>query len=169
MKTKLNMNWSDNTITANRVDEFARPRHGKFRRTTALLAAAGVLLATQAAMADDDYGYGPPSFGDHNKNQVGDVFVIALENHNFTQPNPTNSPEQILGNPAAPFINSLLTPGNPNAAQVSFATAYYNAGMNVHPSEPNYVWAEAGSDFGFHSDADPSRPMAIRSISRPPT
>ena len=38
---------------------------------------------------------------------------------------------------------------------MSFATAYYNAAMNVHPSEPNYVWAEAGSDFGFHSDADP--------------
>ena len=29
-------------------------------------------------------------------------------------------------------------------------------GIGVHPSEPNYVWAEAGSDFGFHSDADPS-------------
>ena len=43
----------------------------------------------------------------------------------------------------------------PNAAQVSYATAYYNAGMNVHPSEPNYVWAEAGSDFGVHTDADP--------------
>ena len=26
----------------------------------------------------------------------------------------------------------------------------------MHPSEPNYVWDESGSDFGFHSDADPS-------------
>jgi hypothetical protein len=82
--------------------------------------------------------------------------VIAMENHNFTQPVSQTSPQQIFGNPAAPFINSLLTPGNPNAAQVSYATAYHNAGLGVHPSEPNYVWAEAGSDFGAHTDADPA-------------
>ena len=86
---------------------------------------------------------------------AGDIFVIAMENHNFTQPNPASGPQQILGNPAAPFLNSLLTPGHPNAAQVSYATAYYNAGAHVHPSEPNYVWAEAGTDFGVHTDADP--------------
>jgi hypothetical protein len=123
---------------------------GMLGRSTLLSGAAlaGVVLATQLAKADGD---------DHRfQNQVGDIFVIALENHNLTQPNPTASPEQILGNPAAPFINSLMTPGNPNAAQVSYATHYFNAGTGVHPSEPNYVWAEAGSDFGFHSDADPS-------------
>jgi hypothetical protein len=98
-----------------------------------------------------------------NDNSQGDegnpaqtIFVIAMENHNFTQPVPTSSPQQILGNSAAPYINSLVTPGNANAAQVSYATRYFNAGVGVHPSEPNYVWAEAGSDFGFHSDADPS-------------
>ena len=89
------------------------------------------------------------------REKVGPIFVIAMENHNFVQPNPTNNPQQILGNPAAPFLNSLITPGNPNAAQVSYATAYYNAGIHVHPSEPNYVWAEAGTDFGAHTDADP--------------
>ena len=87
---------------------------------------------------------------------IGDVFVIAMENHNFTQPNPTSSPQQILGNTAAPYINSLLTPGNANAASVSYAARYYNAGNGVHPSEPNYVWAEAGTDFGVHTDNDPS-------------
>jgi len=30
-----------------------------------------------------------------------------------------------------------------------------NAGIGVHPSEPNYVWAEAGTDFGVHTDAVP--------------
>src|SRR5205085_3302317 len=84
------------------------------------------------------------------------IFVIAMENHNFTQPVPANNPQQILGNPAAPYLNSLITPGNSNAAQVSYALNYLNAGQNVHPSEPNYVWAEAGSDFGVHTDADPS-------------
>jgi hypothetical protein len=79
--------------------------------------------------------------------QVGDVFYIALENHNFTQPNSITSPQQLLGNPAAPFLNSLVTPGNPNAAQTSYATAYTNAGLGDHPSEPNYVWEEAGTNF----------------------
>lgn len=87
--------------------------------------------------------------------QAGSVFYILMENHNFTQPTNITSPQQILGNPAAPYINSLITPGNPNSAQVSYATAYFNAGNNVHPSEPNYVWAEAGTDFGVHTDADP--------------
>ena len=87
---------------------------------------------------------------------VKTVFVIAMENHNFTQPEPMSSPQQILGNVAAPYINSLVTPGNPNAAQASWATKYFNAGVHVHPSEPNYVWAEAGTDFGVHTDADPS-------------
>ena len=59
-------------------------------------------------------------------------------------------------NAAAPYLNSLITPGNSNAVQVSYALNYYNAGFGVHPSEPNYVWNEAGTDFGFHSDADPT-------------
>lgn len=92
----------------------------------------------------------------HAGNQIGTVFVIAMENHNFVQPADQTSPQQIFANPAAPFINSLITPGNPNAAQVSFAVNYFNAGAHEHPSEPNYVWAEAGSDFGAHTDAEPA-------------
>lgn len=112
------------------------------RHATLLASAlAAVLLATHAPA--------------QSVQQIGDVFVIAMENHNFTQPTNQTSPQQIFGNPAAPFMNGLLTPGNPNAAQVSYATAYYNAGWHVHPSEPNYVWAEAGTDFGAHTDADP--------------
>ncbi len=86
--------------------------------------------------------------------QIGDVFYIALENHNFTQPDPASSPNQIFGNPAAPFINSLVTPGNPNAAQTSYASMYLNAAPGLHPSEPNYVWQEAGVH-GPLNDADP--------------
>lgn len=131
---KLHVNRSNGS---NNTPASTGSRRGKLRRNTALLGAAlGVLLAAQRASA-------------------GSIFVIAMENHNFTQPNPTSSPEQILGNPAAPFLNSLITPGEPNAAQVSYATAYYNAGMGVHPSEPNYIWAEAGTDFAVHTDADP--------------
>jgi phosphatidylinositol-3-phosphatase len=83
------------------------------------------------------------------------VFVIAMENHNWTQPGSQTSPGQIFANPAAPFINSLVTPGNPNAAQTSYAGNYQNAGTGIHPSEPNYIWAEAGSNLGVLNDNDP--------------
>jgi hypothetical protein len=95
---------------------------------------------------------------------IGDVFYIALENHNATQPSSYTATGAIYGNPAAPFINSLITPGNPNAAMVSYATHYNNVqvgGVTIHPSEPNYVWDESGSaannanPVNEGSDADP--------------
>jgi hypothetical protein len=81
--------------------------------------------------------------------QVGDVFYIAMENHNWTQPSSLNgSINPIFGDTAAaPYINSLVTPGNANAANTAYATSYYNAGTGEHPSEPNYVWQEAGTNF----------------------
>ena len=89
--------------------------------------------------------------------QVGSVFVIAFENHNLTQPYRPWGDKPILGNEAAPYMNSLMTPGNPNATQTAYAKAYYNVGVHVHPSEANYIWAEAGTNFGVHTDADPSK------------
>ena len=95
--------------------------------------------------------------------RIRHVFVIAFENHNWTQPKSDDAaPQQIYGNPAAPYLNSLVTPGNPNAKEVSYASAYHNAlatpdgkGPHIHPSEPNYVWAEAGSNLGVASDDNP--------------
>ncbi|MEH2193919.1 MAG: alkaline phosphatase family protein [Nostoc sp.] len=108
---------------------------------------AGSLLSAQAAVAAS----------------LGDIFVIDMENHNFTQPgSDTNAPNQIFGNVATPYQNSLITPGDPNAAQVSYAAAYHNvlatpSGNNpsIHPSEPNYIWQEAGDNFGVLNDNDP--------------
>jgi len=88
--------------------------------------------------------------------QIKTVFVIAMENHDWMQACPTCNPPQLLGNPVAPYVNSLVTPGHSNAVQVSYATAYYSVARGSHPSEPNYVWAEAGTDFGVHTDNDPS-------------
>lgn len=126
-------------------------------RNTALAGAAvaSLLLAAQVSQAEGNWNGNGRAFGDRDDNKVGTIFVIAMENHNLAQPNPTNSPEQIFGNPAAPYLNSLMTPGNSNSVQSSFAVSYFNAGVGVHPSEPNYVWAEAGTDFGVHTDADP--------------
>jgi len=105
--------------------------------------------------------------------QVKTVFVIAMENHNWAQPANqfTGGIQQIYQNPNAPFINSLVN-GTATAVingsivniseQTAYATAYTNvlataSGNNphIHPSEPNYIWAEAGSNFGVLNDADP--------------
>jgi hypothetical protein len=83
------------------------------------------------------------------------VFVIAMENHNWTQPSTTTSPQQIFQNPAAPFINSLVNGTSGISSQVAFANGYINAGAGIHPSEPNYIWSEAGTNFGVNNDHDP--------------
>jgi len=109
--------------------------------------ALGLLAATALAS---------PAFA----GEIKTVFVIDMENHNLTQPSGVTSPAQLLGNPAAPYLNSLITPGNPNAAQTSWAGNYQNVlsntGAHIHPSEPNYLWQEGGSNFGVANDADPS-------------
>ena len=113
-----------------------------------------------------------------NAEHIKKVFVIAMENHNWTQPNNQFSGpiQQIFQNPNAPFINSLVT-GAASAVinghtvnisqQVAWATNYHNAlatasGNNphIHPSEPNYIWAEAGTNFGVFNDNDPFVPAS---------
>src|SRR5579862_2304628 len=100
------------------------------------------------------------------------VFVIAMENHDWTQPAQVpGGIQQIYQNPNAPFINSLVN-GTARAIvngqvvnisqQTAYAAAYHNvlatpSGNNphIHPSEPNYLWAEAGTNFGVLNDNDP--------------
>jgi hypothetical protein len=83
------------------------------------------------------------------------VFVIAMENHNWTQPLSTTSPQQIFRNPNAPFLNSLITGTSGISDQVAYATHYLNAGIGIHPSEPSYIWAEAGDNLGVFNDDTP--------------
>lgn len=87
--------------------------------------------------------------------QIKTIFIIPLENHDLTQINPEGHPQQLLGNPAAPYFNSLITPGNSNSVQTAYATAYYSVARGAHPSEINYIWSEAGTEFGVHTDDDP--------------
>src|SRR5262249_37883525 len=105
--------------------------------------------------------------------EIKTVFVIAMENENWTQPANqfTGGQQQIYQNPNAPFINSLVN-GSAFAVvngstthlsgQVAYATAYHHvlatpSGNNphIHPSEPNYIWAEAGTNFLVLNDNDP--------------
>jgi hypothetical protein len=87
--------------------------------------------------------------------RVKKVFVIAMENHNWTQPSTQTSPQQLFHNPAAPFLNSLVNGTSGISNQVAYANAYINAAVGDHPSEPNYLWAEAGTNFGVKSDNNP--------------
>src|SRR6266581_5060333 len=67
------------------------------------------------------------------------VFLILMENHNWSD---------IKDSSSAPYINHTLLP------QASYAEQYYNPPGN-HPSEPNYLWLEAGTNFGISDDANP--------------
>ena len=93
---------------------------------------------------------------DGSSNGLKKIFVIAMENHNWTQPSTVTNPQQIFLNPAAPYLNSLVNGTAGISDQVSYATNYQAAMIGLHPSEPNYVWAEAGQALrSLGTDADP--------------
>lgn len=65
------------------------------------------------------------------------VFTIVMENANW---------DAFQGNTAqAPYLNNTLLPMS------AYATQYFNA-PGIHPSEPNYLWMEAGTNFGILND-----------------
>src|SRR3989454_1071317 len=69
------------------------------------------------------------------------VFLILMENTDWSS---------IKGSSSAPYINRTLLPAASHAEQ------YYNP-PNMHPSLPNYLWLEAGTNFGIFDDNDPSQ------------
>jgi hypothetical protein len=74
------------------------------------------------------------------------IFVIAMENHDAAQ---------IYGNTSdTPYINGTLIP------RYAHATHFDDELAQSVPSEPHYVWMEAGTntfrDYTFTTDADPS-------------
>ncbi len=94
--------------------------------------------------------------------QVKTVFYILIENRNFTAGTDLAGGSVLVGNSAAPYINSLITPNNGISTQVSYCTAYHHVlsttgGVNasIHPSEPNYIWMESGSNLSKLDDNDP--------------
>jgi len=121
------------------------------RSACALALASAMAWGGLTAHAD----HGRDDRDDRHDRRARKVFVIALENHNWTQPATTTSPEPIFQNPAAPFINSLVDGTSGISEQVAYATSYLNAAPGVHPSEPNYIWAEAGTNFGVFNDNNP--------------
>jgi acid phosphatase len=79
---------------------------------------------------------GPPATGSTGVPTPAHTVVVVLENKNDTQ---------ILGNPAAPYLNAL-------AARSAVLT---NSHAVAHPSQPNYLALFAGDTFGLRSDHCP--------------
>jgi hypothetical protein len=64
------------------------------------------------------------------------VFLVLEENHDWT------------ATKMLPYIQHLLQLG-------AHSEQYYNP-KGLHPSEPNYIWIEAGNNYGLTTDNDPS-------------
>jgi hypothetical protein len=77
---------------------------------------------------------GPPGSG-----HIQTVFIILMENHNWSS----------INSSAAPYINGTLLPMGAHAKQ------FFNP-PHLHPSLPNYLWLEGGTNFGVHGDGPPS-------------
>lgn len=67
------------------------------------------------------------------------VFTIVMENHSWAT---------VKNNAASTYIKTLIAEG-------AHAEAY-STPPNLHPSEPNYIWMEAGNNLGITDDAAPS-------------
>ena len=70
------------------------------------------------------------------------VFIIMMENHDWSA---------VKGSSSAPYVNGLLSA----AGGAAWAENYKTPAGN-HPSEPNYIWLEAGDNLGITDDNPPS-------------
>jgi hypothetical protein len=68
------------------------------------------------------------------------VFVIVLENKSWVD---------VKGAANAPYLNQTLLP------MASHCEGYYNLPGPLHPSLPNYLWLEVGTNFGILDDNNP--------------
>jgi phospholipase C len=100
--------------------------------SSSTVASSSSLPASSSAAASSSSGGGT---------HIQTVFLILLENKNWSD---------ILGSSHAPWINGTLLP------MASSCSNYKGAGSAVHPSEPNYLWLEAGDNFGVTNDNAPS-------------
>lgn len=93
--------------------------------------------------------------------KVKTVFVVMMENHNWTGNDAGASfgDPDIKDNPLAPFVNGTLVKISAHPEQ------YYNPPGN-HPSQPNYLWLEAGTNFGLLADTQPGQVPGIKPHSK---
>jgi hypothetical protein len=84
-------------------------------------------------------GGGSVDLGGGGPHAIKTAFIIVMENENWSD---------IKASADAVYIKQLLSAG-------AHAEQYYNP-PKLHPSEPNYIWLEAGSNYGLTTDNDPS-------------
>lgn len=89
-----------------------------------------------AGSAPADRGAAHSALSQRGDAAIQTVFIILMENHGWSQ---------IRGSASAAYINQTLLP------QASYTDQYYNA-PSIHPSLPNYLWLEAGNNFGIRDD-----------------
>ena len=79
------------------------------------------------------------------------IFVVAMENE---------AAKSVYGNSDAPYLNGLIS-------KYAYAAAFNDPLPDALPSEPHYIWMEAGtntfSDATFTTDDDPSASNSTRS------
>jgi len=95
-----------------------------------------------------------PAVTNAQMSKVKTVWVILMENHNWTGNNSGAAfgDPDIKGSPLAPYVNGTLLSTSAHAEQ------YFNPPGN-HPSQPNYLWLEAGTNFGVLADTQPGQPQ----------
>lgn len=100
--------------------------------------------STDGALTD---GAGDSGGGDSAKPDSGSapvlktVFMILMENRSWST---------IKASGSASYINDTLVPMGGHAEQ-------YFTPPKLHPSEPNYIWLEAGDNLGITTDDDPAK------------
>jgi phosphatidylinositol-3-phosphatase len=94
---------------------------------------------TRDRSADACPGEGPALAADAATHRIKTVFVILMENQDWSS---------IKGSPSAPYINGVLL------ARFAHAENYRNGGL--HPSLGNYIVLEAGDKLGITFDAPPA-------------
>ena len=76
-----------------------------------------------------------------NAHAIQRIFLIMMSNQDWAS---------VKGNASAPYINNTLLPTS------SYAENYYDNPNGVHPSEPNYIWLEAGDNLGIVDNNPPA-------------
>jgi hypothetical protein len=118
-----------------------------------LVALAAALAATAAAPGAHAQSEASTDIAPATSSAIKTVFVIALENHDAGE---------IYGNTKdAPYINNTLLPA------YAHSTNFTDELPQSIPSEPHYVWMEAGtnkfSDHTFTTDNDASKSNSTKS------
>jgi hypothetical protein len=120
------------------------------------MCASGVFVSSACGPVRDPYDVGGPRYAAlenepvttaaessalRASHRIKTAFVIVMENENWSE---------VKGHPSARYINEVMLPAAASAEN------YWDNPKQVHPSEPNYIWMEAGDNLGIVDDHEPA-------------